>query len=237
MSDAHAADRLLTLGSRCGETDSRTRGGVRRPRAVDDPLRRTRRGRGRDSDRQGRRLRLRLLEARRDVRAGDFGGGSSPIQRLRQARSPVRSRDDHRDRPGGEAGQHRRWRVRGRHSRRRARRRLRHGRHARARRGRKRVLLGGRRAAIARCHPGVHRRARRGRRLWRPLQVPAGAERGRPAPPRPPLRARRTERLQDHLLDAAAEPGASVTADVRSAARGFRGAEHRVRSRCAHRLA
>ena len=93
-------------------------------------------------------------------------------------------------------------------------------------------------AGAERCamSPGVHRGARRGRRLWRPLQVPAGAERGRAAPPRPPLRARRTRRLQDHPLDAATEPGASVAADVRALLEAF--AERSIElCRCARRLA
>ncbi len=50
------------------------------------------------------------------------------------------------------------------------------------------------------------------------------------------LGSRRPRALRDHLPDAASKPRASVPGDLGGAPRGFRRAEHRVRSGRAHRL-
>ena len=194
----------------------------------DDALRGGRRRRRGDADRQERHVRLRLLEARRDVRPDDAGRGPPEVPRHREARRAGPEGDDHRDRPRGEAGDDRRRRPRGRRARHRARRRLRHGRHARARRGRQRVLLGGRRGAAGRGHAGVHRGPRGHRRVRRAVQVPPGAERVRAAPPRRAGRARRPRRLPDLVRDPAGCADPPGARRVRGAPRGVRRARHRV---------
>ena len=117
-------------------------------------------GAGPHADRQERRLRLRLLEARRDVRPADPGRGPLALPPHREARRALSPGDDHRDRPGGAARHHRRRHLRRRRAGRRPRRRLRRGRDAGARRGRPRVLLRRRRRrACATCCPRSRRAA------------------------------------------------------------------------------
>ena len=55
----------------------------------------------RHADRQERRVRLRLLEARRDVRTNDARRRPAAVPRRRQARRAPAARDRHRDRPRG----------------------------------------------------------------------------------------------------------------------------------------
>ena len=133
-------DRVVVLGAGFGGLELATMLSEALGDAVDVTL-----------DRPVRRLRLRLLEARRDVREDDARRRRPAVRVARQAGRPAVAGDDHRDRPGGAAGDDRRRHPRGRPSRRRARRRLRLRRDARARRSRKRVLLGGRRAAARRA--------------------------------------------------------------------------------------
>ena len=112
-----------------GETDEdtsgRSRRGVRRPRADDNSFGRVRRRHRHRARRQGRRVRLRLLETRRDVRTAAAGCRPSSVPRHRQARRPVRPDDRAVDRSGGPADRDRRRNIRRRRARRRARRRLR----------------------------------------------------------------------------------------------------------------
>ena len=65
------------------------------------------------ADRQERRLRLRLFEARCDVRPRDARRGAAAIQAIREARRAPAPRDGHRDRPGRPAGHDRPGHPRG----------------------------------------------------------------------------------------------------------------------------
>ena len=120
-------------------------------------------------------------------------------------------------------------RARGRRPRRGSRRRLRLRRDARARGGRERVLLRGRRGAAPGGAPDVHAWPRDRGRLRRAVQVPARAERGGAPPSRLPRRARRARRLRDLARDAVLDPGSAVARHLRRAARSVRRAGHRVR--------
>ena len=101
-------------GTGVSEPYRRARRGFRRARALHDAVGGARRRRRRDADRQERRVRVRLLEARRDVRAHHAGRGPAALRRDRQARRARPAGDDHRDRPRGAARHHRRRRARGR---------------------------------------------------------------------------------------------------------------------------
>ena len=216
------------IGSAGERTNCRARGRIRRAGALHDAVGVGRRGRRRDPDRQERRFRVRVLEARRDVRSGDGGCGPASLRRDRQARRAGPAGDGHGDRSRGPAGDHGRRGPRGRRSRRRARGRLRHGRHARPRRGRQRVLLRGRRRTAGRDHPDVFAGTRGHRRLRGAVQVSAGAERVRPAPRRGADRAWCARGLSDLVRDPAWHTRASLAGDIRRAGAGVRRARHRA---------
>ena len=79
----------------------RPRRRIRRDGALGDARRGGRRpGRG-HADRQGRRVRVRLREARRDVRALDARRRAPSVLLVRAPGRQAAPRDDHRDRPGG----------------------------------------------------------------------------------------------------------------------------------------
>ena len=84
--------------------------------------------------------------------------------------------------------------------------------------------------------PAFSQRPRGHRRLRRAVQVPAGAERGRPAAARLPLDARRARRLRDHAscmpFGTPVPPSPETSA---GAARRVRRARHRVRPRPSRR--
>ena len=141
----------------------RPRSGFRRSRARDDVVGGARRRRRRDPDRQERRVRLRILEARRDVRPNDastrsaFRTATSPSPACASLQQTVTAIDPETRSVTTDGGVHEADFLD-----RRARRRLRPGRHAGACRGRQRVLLHGwRRAVAAICF----RRSRKGRAI------------------------------------------------------------------------
>ena len=164
-------------------------------------------GRRGHPDRQGRRLRLRLLEARRDVRPRrradavrlPYADFAKPGVRLAAAR---RSREID---PEARAGDHRRRRPRGRRPRRRARRRLRHGRDARPGRG---AATSSTRSPAPNGWPSCCRASSQGRAIVGVCGAPFKCP---PAPSEAALllhdhlteRGVR-ERLRDHVRDAAA---------------------------------
>ena len=81
---------------------------LRRPGARDGAVRGARRRGRRHADRPERRVRVRLLEAGRDVRPVGARRRSPSLRRVRQAGRPPAARDDHRDRPRGAPGDDRR---------------------------------------------------------------------------------------------------------------------------------
>ena len=179
--------------------------------------------------RQGRCVRLRLLQARRDVRPAAAAGRPAPVPRHRQAGRAVRADDRALDRSRGEARRDRRRNVRRGHPDRRARRRPRSRRHARPRRRRPRVLLGRGRVRAARHAPAVRARSGDRRRLRQVVQVPAGAERDGAAAPRLPDRTRTPRRDGDHAGDAVRHADPAVARHVPRDPRRVRRARHPVR--------
>ena len=206
--------------------------GLRRPGADDEAVRGARRRRRRDADRQGRGLRLRLLEAGRDVRATDrrrrcctrTATSSSPA--CASCRPTIRSIDPAARRVETDAG---------------------------AFEGDVLVVALG-----ADLHPaatpglveaghefytvaGRLRRSRRAGRLRRrpgdrrrhvdAVQVPAGAERDGAADARLPHRAGAPRAIGDRPGHAAAGADPAVARRVEGAARGVRRARHRVAPR------
>ena len=95
---------------------------------------------------------------------------------------------------------------------------------ARPGRGRPRVLLRRRGRTAGRGHPRLLRRQRRDRRRRCALQVPAGAERVRPAARRGAEGAGGARRLPDLLRDPLRHPGAALAGDLGGAGSGVRGA-------------
>ena len=130
---------------------------VRRSRAEHAALRGVRRRRGRDVDRPDRRVRVRVLQARRHVRGARARGRPPAVPARHEAGRPVRAGDDHLDRPRGEAGHDRPGHLRRRRAGRRARRRPGRRGDAGARRDRQRVLHGGAapRSCATCCRPST----------------------------------------------------------------------------------
>ena len=159
---------------------------------TDPAVRGARRRRRRRADRQVRRVRLRLLEARRHVRPHDRRCGAPPVRATSSSPACGSCRPTIAvDRPGRQAGgRDRRRHLRGRRAGRRARRRPRPGGDARPGRGRQRVLHRGRRVRAPRRARRLRRRPGDRRRHLDAVQVPAGAERDRAADARLPRRAR-----------------------------------------------
>ncbi len=130
-------------------------------------------------DRKERRLRFRLLQDRRDVRAGDAKRGAPALSQLRQTRRAFRGGDDRLHQSHGAARDNHRRHLRGRLPGCRAGRRLRSVRDAKPSQGGQRVLLRGR------CKPSVpgcvrvFQRPGNRRDLRLSLQVPTSAERMR----------------------------------------------------------
>ena len=181
---------------------ARARGRVRGPGADDAAVGGVRRRRRGHADRPERRVRVRLLEARRDVRAGRARGRPPPLRGHRQARRALRSGDGpsrsirspgacttdagtfeadvlvvalgRRPRPGGDAGPGR---------------------------GRPRVLHGRGRLRRARRARRLRGRPRDRRRPLDAVQVPTGAERDGAAAARLPGRARAARPLRDRARD------------------------------------
>ncbi len=119
--------------------------------------------------------------------------------------------------------------ARGRRARRRARRRLRLRRHARPARGR---ATSSTRWPAPNGWPRSSRRSPQGHAVigvcGRAVQVPAGAERVRPAARRGAALARRARRLPDLLRDPAADAGAALAGGLRGAGSRVRRARHRA---------
>ena len=213
--------------------DAHTRGsarcGLRRPRTDDDSFGRLRRGHRHRTHRQERRVRLRLLETRRDVRTPDAGRGPSSVSRHRQTGRTISADHGAVHRPGRPARGHRRGNVRGGHPGSSARRRPRSRRHARARRRRQRVLHGcgslrvARRAPALRTRPGHHRRHRE------ILQVPSRSQRDGAAAARLPHRARAARGHRNLGGDALRHAHSALARHLARDPRRVRGARHQVR--------
>ncbi len=205
--------------------------GVRRPGAVEPAVGGARRrGRG-DLDRQGRGLRVRVLEARRHVRTAHGRLGAAPLRRHRQAGRALRADGRSGRSIRGAAGRDRRRLVRGRRDGRRPRRRPRAVGDAGPGRGGPRVLHGRRGVRLPRRPRGVRGRTGRHRRDVDAVQVPAGAERDGPAGARLPHRAGPARAVRDRPRDAARRADPAVAGRLQGGPRGVRGARHRVASR------
>ena len=194
-----------------------------------------RRRRG-DADRQERRLRLRLLEARRHVRPNDAGRGPASLSLSREARRTAPARDRHRHRSRRQGRDDRRRGARGRPPRRRPRRRLRRGCHAGA--------PGSRTSSIPSRAPSASRAPAEfsgGRAVVGVCGAPYKCP---PAPSEAALllhdfldRSGRPRRLRDLARGAVSDADPAVAEHLRCAASRLRRPRHRLRAGQPGRLA